>query len=102
MQLRIVKYENRKFYNTETARYVSMLDLSELVAERGDVVVVSDRTGEDVTLLTLCHVLYAGLKAGAAQGSEGAFKPFSPSVLIRLIQKTRDLSSDSTSSEDLQ
>lgn len=86
MPFRIVKYENRKLYDSESARYVSMLELSDLVVERGEVIVVSDRTGKDITLQTLCHALYARLKTVVTD--ESGRPPFQPSALINLIQQT--------------
>jgi polyhydroxyalkanoate synthesis regulator protein len=86
MPFRIVKYENRKLYDSETAKYVSMLELSDLVVERGEVIVISDRTGKDITLQTLCHALYARLKT--VVNDESGNPPFLPSELIALIKQT--------------
>jgi nickel-dependent lactate racemase len=86
MPFRIVKYENRKLYDAETTKYVSMLELSDLVAERGDVVVISDRTGRDITLQTLCYALYARLKTVVTD--ESSTPPFPASEVVKLIQQT--------------
>jgi hypothetical protein len=61
--MKITRYGNRKLYNSATASYVSMLELSDLVANGGQIEVVCDRTGRDLTLLTLTRLLYERLKA---------------------------------------
>jgi polyhydroxyalkanoate synthesis regulator protein len=59
---RIVKYGNRKLYAPSEASYVSMLQLSDLVAKGQSVEVVLDETGEDITLETLTRALYERVK----------------------------------------
>jgi polyhydroxyalkanoate synthesis regulator protein len=62
MRVQIRKYENRKLYNPDTRSYVSMLELSDLVAGGGKVSVICDRTGDDITLETLARSLYERAK----------------------------------------
>lgn len=59
---RIVKYGNRKLYSPSAASYVSMLELSDIVAKGQQVQVVLDETGEDITLETLTRALYERVK----------------------------------------
>lgn len=54
----IRKYGNRKLYDEEHATYISMLELSSLVAAGFNVHVTCDRTGRDITLETLARALY--------------------------------------------
>ncbi len=61
--LHVKKYQNRKLYVVETSSYVSMLELSDLVAEGNRALVTSDLDGSDVTLETLARALYERMKA---------------------------------------
>jgi polyhydroxyalkanoate synthesis regulator protein len=58
----IRKYANRKLYHVGKATYVSMLELSDMVAEGVAVEVVDDVTGEDVTIEVLSRSLYERVK----------------------------------------
>jgi polyhydroxyalkanoate synthesis repressor PhaR len=53
----IKKYANRKLYDTETKRYISLEGIASLVRQGEDVQVVDNRTGEDITSLILSQVL---------------------------------------------
>lgn len=67
---RIVKYGNRKMYAPSEAAYVSMLQLSDIVARGQQVVVVLDETGEDITLETLTRALYERVKCRDREASK--------------------------------
>jgi polyhydroxyalkanoate synthesis regulator protein len=54
----IRKYGNRKMYDQERAAYLSMLELSDLVAQGVRVTVTCDLTGDDLTFQTLARALY--------------------------------------------
>jgi polyhydroxyalkanoate synthesis regulator protein len=54
----IRKYGNRKMYDGERAAYLSMLELSGLVAQGVRVTVTCDLTGDDLTFQTLARALY--------------------------------------------
>lgn len=56
------KYQNRKLYAQERTSYVSMLELSNIVAEGERVIVTCDLTGRDITLETLARALYERAK----------------------------------------
>lgn len=58
MKREIRKYGNRKLYNPGAAAYISMIELSDIVAAGDQVTVVCDLTGSDITLETLCRALY--------------------------------------------
>jgi polyhydroxyalkanoate synthesis repressor PhaR len=62
----IKRYENRKLYDTEARRYVTLEDVGALVAAGHDVQVLDRRTGEDSTSLTLAQVVLEGIKAQTA------------------------------------
>jgi polyhydroxyalkanoate synthesis repressor PhaR len=61
---RIRRYGNRKLYDTEGRRYVTLEEIATLVADGHDVSVVDQRTGEDITNPTLVQVLLAAVKGG--------------------------------------
>src|SRR5512146_2240342 len=54
----IKRYANRKLYDTETKRYVTLEDLAEFVRRGEDVRVVDHATGEDLTSQTLLQVVF--------------------------------------------
>ena len=53
----IKKYANRKFYDAEEKRYVSLSGIASLVREGEDIHVVDNETGEDITGLVLSQIL---------------------------------------------
>jgi len=63
----IRRYGNRKLYDTATRRYVTLEDLARLVAGGHEIEVVEQKTGEDLTSLTLAQVLLEGVKQGASR-----------------------------------
>ncbi len=54
----IKRYANRKLYDTETKRYVTLDDLADFVRRGEDVRVVDHATGEDLTSQTLFQVVF--------------------------------------------
>jgi len=58
------RYGNRKLYDTEARRYVTLEDLAGLVAAGHDVTVLDQKTGEDLTNPTLVQVLLEAVKGG--------------------------------------
>lgn len=81
---KIRKYTNRKLYDVEKGGYISMLELSCVVASGTRVEVTCDRTGADLTLPTLARSLYERLKV-RVPGEE----PFSPACLEKLFAMVR-------------
>jgi polyhydroxyalkanoate synthesis repressor PhaR len=63
----IRRYGNRKLYDPATRRYVTLQDLAQTVAGGRDVEVIDQKTGEDLTNLTLAQVLLEGVKQGASR-----------------------------------
>jgi hypothetical protein len=57
------KYANRKFYDLDKGRYVSLLDLGDISAGGDEIEVACDRTGRDLTFETLTRVLYERTRA---------------------------------------
>ncbi len=57
MAVLIKRYANRKLYNTQTSRYITLKGIAELIEAGDDVRVVDNETGEDITSVTLSQIL---------------------------------------------
>jgi polyhydroxyalkanoate synthesis repressor PhaR len=53
----IKRYENRKLYDTEDKRYVSLEELAGLIRAGHDIIVVDNATGSDITAQTLTKII---------------------------------------------
>jgi len=53
----IKKYSNRKLYDTQSRRYITLDDIARLVRDGGDVTVVQRDTGEDLTPAILSQIV---------------------------------------------
>jgi hypothetical protein len=74
MPIRVIKkYENHKHYDGDSADYVSMMQIGEMVARGEHVQVIVDRTGEDVTLEALARSLYDHLRVRKFASTDDAF-----------------------------
>lgn len=57
--MRLIKrYSNRKLYDTEAKRYVTLEDLAALICDGQDIQVRDKGTGEDWTAITLTQILF--------------------------------------------
>ncbi|RLB59689.1 MAG: transcriptional regulator [Deltaproteobacteria bacterium] len=54
----IKRYTNRKLYDTRESRYVTLEEISTMVKKGEEVQVVDNRSGEDLTEVTLAQILY--------------------------------------------
>lgn len=54
----IKKYPNRKLYNTDSASYISYKDIVEMIKAGNSVMVVDNRTKQDITRFTLTQILF--------------------------------------------
>jgi polyhydroxyalkanoate synthesis repressor PhaR len=61
--LTVKKYPNRRLYDTEGSRYITMEELAERVREGRDVRVLDAKTDEDLTQPTLVQLLTEGGRA---------------------------------------
>jgi polyhydroxyalkanoate synthesis repressor PhaR len=59
----IKRYSNRKLYDTRDSRYVTLLEIAELVRAGEDVQVIDNATKEDKTDVTLALIISEELKA---------------------------------------
>ena len=53
----IKKYPNRRLYDTEESRYITLADVKELVMIKVDFEVIDKKTGEDITRQILLQVI---------------------------------------------
>ena len=81
-QVRLIKrYGNRKLYDVEASRYVTLDAIRALVQGGEDVRVIDNDTGEDLTRLTFAQIIYeAEKKTGGGTGT------LSLPLLRRLVQ----------------
>ncbi len=78
----IKRYPNRKLYDTEAKKYITLDGIAALIRNGEEVQVVDYTTGEDLTSLTLSQIIFEQEKKG------GGFLP--KSVLTSLVQAGGD------------
>jgi polyhydroxyalkanoate synthesis repressor PhaR len=84
MPVLIKRYANRKLYNTESSRYITLKGISELIHEGREIRVVDNESGEDITSIVLSQILVDDQKQqGERSGVPGR-------VLSELIQRGGD------------
>lgn len=74
----IKKYPNRRLYDTEVSRYITLNDVRDLVLERKNFKVVDKQSGEDITRSILLQVI--------SEEEEGGNPMFSTEVLLQFIR----------------
>ena len=84
MAVLIKRYANRKLYNTDTSRYITLKGISELVRENRDIRVIDNETGDDITPIILSQILVDDQKQAREQD------PVAGRVLSELIQRGGD------------
>lgn len=58
-ETRIIKrYANRKLYDTEHSRYVTLDQISEMIRNGDEVKIVDNKTKEDLTTVTLAQIIF--------------------------------------------
>jgi len=57
MAILIKRYANRKLYNTDTSRYITLKGIAELIDEGEEIRVIDNETGEDITSVALSQIL---------------------------------------------
>lgn len=96
MSLRLIRrYANRKLYDVEESRYVSLKELGDLVAQGVKLKVEQADSGEDITLRTL-----ARLRLIEAEETMERVRALPETVRKRLEQGWSDLRTRLTSAED--
>jgi polyhydroxyalkanoate synthesis repressor PhaR len=66
MSVLIKRYANRKLYNTQTSRYITLKGIAELIDAGEDVRVIDNETGEDITNVALSQILVDHERSGGA------------------------------------
>lgn len=62
-RLRLIKrYGNRKMYDTQASRYVTLENIAELVRSGDEVRIIDNDTGEDLTAVTFAQIIYEEAK----------------------------------------
>lgn len=65
----IKKYANRKLYDTQTSRYVTLEGISELLRQGREIQVLERDTGRDLTPLILSQIVASEEKRGPENGT---------------------------------
>jgi len=81
MTVLIKRYANRKLYNTQTSRYITLKGIAELLENHEDVQVIDNETGEDITSIALSQILVDNERGGRSMPR---------SLLSNLIQRSGD------------
>jgi polyhydroxyalkanoate synthesis repressor PhaR len=84
MAVLIKRYANRKLYNTESSRYITLKGISELVRKGKDIRVIDNESGDDITPIVLSQILVDDQK------QPGDPDQVSGRVLSELIQRGGD------------
>lgn len=66
MAVLIKRYANRKLYNTQTSRYITLKGIAELLEAGEEVRVIDNESGEDITSVTLSQILVDTERANRA------------------------------------
>jgi polyhydroxyalkanoate synthesis repressor PhaR len=77
----VKKYGNRRLYDTDKSRYITLEDLAGIVRAGEDVRVVDAKTGEDLTNATLAQIIVEG---------RGAARLLPVPLLVQLIRMGDD------------
>lgn len=61
----IKRYPNRKLYDTESKRYVTLENIAQMIQQGTDVLVLDHESGDDLTNLTLSQIIFEQEKKGS-------------------------------------
>ena len=78
MAVIVKRYPNRKLYNTETKKYITLDGIADVIRAGQEVQILDHNSGEDLTTLTLSQIIFEQEK------KKNGFLP--KSVLTNLIQ----------------
>jgi polyhydroxyalkanoate synthesis repressor PhaR len=54
----IKRYRNRKLYNTQAKRYITLEELEGMIKQRVDVKIIDNTSGRDITAATLSQIIF--------------------------------------------
>ncbi len=98
----IKRYSNRKLYDTKDSRYVTLLQIAEMVRGGEEVQIIDNNTKDDLTEVTLAQIIYEEQKAHSRnvplqtlrelihQRTEKVLTELREGPIGRLIPGTRD------------
>ncbi len=66
MAILIKRYANRKLYNTQASRYITLKGISELIDAGEEIRVIDNETGEDITKVALSQILVDSERSNSA------------------------------------
>ena len=94
----IKKYPNRRLYDTEESRYITLSDVRELVLDKIEFEVIDKKTGEDITRNILLQVISEQEQQGTAVMSEDflaqiirAYGSVMPDFVARYLEQSMKL-----------
>ena len=71
-ETRVVKrYANRKLYDTQRSRYVTLEQIADMIRSGEDVKIVDNNSKEDLTAITLAQIIFEEEKRGPRLPVEG-------------------------------
>jgi polyhydroxyalkanoate synthesis repressor PhaR len=77
----VKKYGNRRLYDTEASRYITLEELAETIRKGSDVQVLDAKSGQDLTQATLTQIIVE---------SRGAARLLPVPLLLQLIRMRED------------
>jgi polyhydroxyalkanoate synthesis repressor PhaR len=92
----IKRYSNRKLYNTETKRYITLEGLRSLIQESTEIQVIDHLSGEDLTTLTLTQIIVE-----CTRRADGLFTRQSLFEMIRLKNKRLETVSEAQKTPEI-
>lgn len=78
MTILIKRYRNRKLYNTQTKRYITLEEIEGLIKHQADIKIIDNTSGRDITAATLSQIIFAFEK------NYSSFLPIN--LLVSLVQ----------------
>jgi len=78
----IKRYSNRKLYDTKDSRYVTLLQIAEMVRTGEEVQIIDNNTKEDLTEVTLAQIIYEEQKQKASSRNV-------PPLSARIVQPSQ-------------
>ncbi len=66
MAILIKRYANRKLYNTQTSRYITLKGIAELIEADQEIRVIDNESGEDITSVALSQILVDSERSNSA------------------------------------
>ena len=58
MPVIIKRYRNRKLYNTQSKKYVTLEEIEELIKQQEEIKVIDNSNGNDITAATLSQIIF--------------------------------------------